>query len=74
MRTAAVLLTTILAATPIQAHDLRLEPNGSGYELLYGHRHASHASQDTLDDRPDTGLRLACLHTATLRFALGSQP
>ena len=63
MRTITAFLTTLLAVTTAQAHDLWLERTGAGYELLYGHRHSGHSGQDTIEYKPDAVKRVVCFDT-----------
>jgi nickel transport protein len=63
MRTITVFLTTLLAVTTAQAHDLWLERMGAGYELLYGHRHSGHSGQDTIEYQPSAVPHMVCFDT-----------
>ena len=63
MRTRTAFLTTLLAATTAQGHDLWLDRIGNGYELLYGHRHSGHSGQDTIEYQPSAVQRLVCFDT-----------
>jgi nickel transport protein len=73
MRAAPAFLATLLLATAAaQAHDLWLERAGSGYELLYGHRHSGHAGHEIIEYRPDTVKRVACIDATGKVVSQGS--
>ena len=72
MRVAPLLAPMLLAAAAAQAHDLWLERAGSGYELLYGHRHSGHAGQETIEYRPETVKRVTCIDGTGKEVGQGS--
>ncbi len=64
----------VLVASPgVSAHDLWLERDGSGYALLYGHRHSGHAGPETIEYRPETVRQIACFAGDGTRVSEGEK-
>ncbi len=64
MRLASLFLSLALVGGGASAHDLWLEPSGSDYLLLQGHRHSAHAGADRVAYDPSRVRDASCVDAA----------
>jgi nickel transport protein len=72
MRASAVIVLVGLLPSLARGHDLWLEREPGGYALLYGHRHAGHPGQDTIEYRPQAVKQMLCFDSGGSPIARGA--